>query len=146
MIINQFIIGCEIERTSLYKIEKGPNTLWEALSIGVTHQTELRYNESPKDMSTGIASIWTGYMQGQREKVEVIIIIILEEITDFGIKGDNMVSKSLVKRWRIGLWAMEREKTIIKNWMEVLYVKIGEIEDKIAIPQTQYWTRRVHYF
>ena len=51
MITDQFIIGCEIDRTRLHLIEKGPRTSREALSLGIAHQSALRYNESLRDTS-----------------------------------------------------------------------------------------------
>ena len=52
MITDQFIVGCEVDRTRLHLIEKGPRTSREALALGIAHQAAIRYNESLKDTST----------------------------------------------------------------------------------------------
>ena len=52
MITDQFIVGCEVDRTRLHLIEKGPRTSREALSVGIAHHAAMRYNESLKDTST----------------------------------------------------------------------------------------------
>ena len=50
MITDQFIVGCEVDRTRLHLIEKGPRTLREALALGIAHQTAIEYNESLRDI------------------------------------------------------------------------------------------------
>ena len=52
MITDQFIVGCEVDRTRLHLIEKGPRTSREALAIGIAHQSAMRYNESLRDTSS----------------------------------------------------------------------------------------------
>ena len=52
MITDQFIVGCEVDRTRLHLIEKGPRTSREALALGIAHQAAIRYNKSLKDTST----------------------------------------------------------------------------------------------
>ena len=51
MITDQFIVGCEVDRTSLQLIEKGSHTSREALAFGIAHQAAIRYYESLKDTS-----------------------------------------------------------------------------------------------
>ena len=51
MITDQFIVGCEIDRTRLHLIEKGPHTSREALALGIAHQAAIKYNESLRDTS-----------------------------------------------------------------------------------------------
>ena len=51
MISDQFIAGCEIDRTRLHLIEKGPHTSRKALALGIAHQAAIKYNESLKDTS-----------------------------------------------------------------------------------------------
>ena len=49
MITDQFIVRCEIDRTRLHLIEKGPCASMEVLALGIAHQAAIRYNESLKD-------------------------------------------------------------------------------------------------
>ena len=51
MITDQFIVGCEVDRTRLHLIEKGPRTSREALALGIAHQAAIKYNESLRDTS-----------------------------------------------------------------------------------------------
>ena len=55
MITDQFIVGCEVDRTRLHLIGKGPRTSRKALSVSIAHQAAMRHNESLKDTSTVLA-------------------------------------------------------------------------------------------
>ena len=51
MITDQFIVGCEVDRSHHYRIKKEPRTSWEALALGIAHHVAMRYNESLRNSS-----------------------------------------------------------------------------------------------
>ena len=48
-IMDQFICGCDDEKVRLHLLDKAPKTSREALSLAISYQAAIRYNESIKD-------------------------------------------------------------------------------------------------
>ena len=48
-IMDQFICGCDDEKVRLHLLDKAPKTSREALSLAISYQAAIRYNEYIKD-------------------------------------------------------------------------------------------------